>query len=90
MTQPGFHRPPTLPPFRPLPWFSQAACAEADPDAWYPAKGAKVRDAKRVCARCPVAPECLDYALATGQGHGIWGGLSVNQRRKLARGKDAA
>jgi WhiB family transcriptional regulator, redox-sensing transcriptional regulator len=89
MTQPGWHQPVTIPPFTAQAWFEQAACAGTDPDAWYPAKGEASRAAKRVCARCPVTAECLDYALATNQTHGIWGGLSVMQRRRLAR-KDAA
>ncbi len=90
MTQPGFHRPPAMPPYTPLAWFARAACASTDPDAYFPAKGAQVKAAKAVCGRCPVAADCLDYALATGQKHGIWGGLSVNQRRRLARQRDAA
>jgi WhiB family redox-sensing transcriptional regulator len=85
-----FHQRSPMPPFTPLPWFEQAACATCDPDAWYPAKGAAVKEAKKVCARCPVAAPWLEYALATNQGHGIWGGLSVKQRRALARQRDAA
>jgi WhiB family redox-sensing transcriptional regulator len=86
-----FHQRSPMPPFTPLPWFEQAACATCDPDAWYPAKGAAVKEAKRICNHCcPVRSQCLEYALATNQAHGIWGGLSVNQRRVLARQRDAA
>jgi WhiB family redox-sensing transcriptional regulator len=88
MSRTFHHRPALL--FTPLPWFEQAACATSDPDAWYPAKGAAVKEAKKVCQRCPVAAPCLEYALATNQAHGIWGGLSVKERRKLARRRDAA
>jgi WhiB family redox-sensing transcriptional regulator len=41
--------------------------------------------AKAVCARCPVAAQCLDYALATGQQHGVWGGTSEEERKAMRR-----
>lgn len=33
------------------------------------------------CAVCPVRQECLDFALATNQEHGIWGGMAVKARK---------
>jgi WhiB family redox-sensing transcriptional regulator len=42
-----------------------------------------VRAAKQFCARCPVADECLNYALRTGERFGVWGGKSERQRREL-------
>jgi WhiB family redox-sensing transcriptional regulator len=67
------------------PWFDRAACLEADPDAFYPEKGGSSRAAKRVCATCPVRPECLSYALANDERFGIWGGLSERERRQVKR-----
>jgi WhiB family transcriptional regulator, redox-sensing transcriptional regulator len=32
---------------------------------------------------CSVRPECLTYAFAMGERHGIWGGLSERDRRTL-------
>jgi WhiB family redox-sensing transcriptional regulator len=80
----------TMPPYKPLAWFEEAACTSADPDAWHPDRGGSVADAKRVCRRCPVIADCLKYALDTDQWQGIWGGLSPRQRRALVRQKDAA
>lgn len=37
-------------------------------------------DAKAVCAVCPVRLECLEYANATDQREGIWGGLTPTER----------
>lgn len=37
--------------------------------------------AKAVCAECPVRRECLQFALATRQAYGIWGGMSEHERR---------
>lgn len=59
-----------------------ALCAEVDPDLWFPDRGGRSLDAKRVCRRCPVAGPCLDYALEYPV-HGIWGGTTVEERRVL-------
>jgi WhiB family redox-sensing transcriptional regulator len=70
---------------RPGAWTDQALCAETDPEAWYPPDGGNGNDAKAICARCDVKNECLDWALRNGEREGIWGGLSPNQRTKLAK-----
>lgn len=36
-----------------------------------------------VCARCPVATQCLDFALSTGQEWGIWGGTTEYERGRV-------
>jgi WhiB family transcriptional regulator, redox-sensing transcriptional regulator len=72
---------PTLP--APEPWMYDGLCAQVDPDLWYPDKGGSTGDAKRICAGCPVKFECLEYALDHAERHGVWGGLSERQRRKL-------
>lgn len=38
--------------------------------------------AKAVCARCSVRVECLAYAEGAGEEDGVWGGLSVQERRR--------
>lgn len=68
---------------RPENWREQALCAQADPEAWFPEKGHSTKDAKRVCARCPVKAECLEDALARDEPFGVRGGLSERQRRRL-------
>ena len=64
-------------------WRLDALCAETDPEAFFPDKGGSTRDAKRVCAGCPVRAECLEYALAGDERFGIWGGLSERERRRV-------
>ena len=66
-------------------WHEQALCAQTDPEAFFPEKGGSTREAKRVCAKCDVREECLDYALGHDERFGIWGGLSERDRRKLRR-----
>jgi WhiB family redox-sensing transcriptional regulator len=71
-------------------WQSRGLCAQTDPEAFFPAKGDSAREAKRLCARCPVRAECLAYALANNEQHGVWGGLSERERRRLPRATPAA
>ena len=66
-------------------WMLDARCLDADPEAFFPEKGGSTREAKRICAACPVRDECLDYALANDERFGIWGGLSERERRRVKR-----
>jgi hypothetical protein len=57
-----------------------------DANDWFPPRGPDPgRKAKAVCAACPVAAECLGYALEHGIREGIWGGLGEGDRRHLSR-----
>jgi len=66
-------------------WHNQAACTFIGGDEWFPEKGGTTREAKKVCATCPVQNECLQYALDHDERYGVWGGLSERDRRKLQR-----
>ena len=68
-----------------LAWQDQALCAQTDPEAFFPEKGGSTREAKRVCAKCEVRQECLEYALDHDERFGIWGGMSERDRRRLRR-----
>ena len=68
---------------RPQPWMDQALCREVDPDLWFPDKGANAKPAVAICQLCPVAAECLDYALTNRERFGVWGGVTERPRRKL-------
>lgn len=72
------------------PWMAEAICAQTDPEAFYPEKGESTAEAKRVCMGCPVRQVCLEYALERKELFGVWGGLSVRDRRKLSAGQVAA
>jgi WhiB family redox-sensing transcriptional regulator len=71
-------------------WRRQASCRGAGPDLFFPAKGEPASEAKEVCQTCPVALQCLDYAIASGEETGIWGGMSERQRREVARARRIA
>lgn len=71
-------------------WQEYAACRDEDPELFFPVSevgpGARqVEQAKAVCARCTVRAECLRYALDAGLDHGVFGGTTDAERRKLAR-----
>jgi WhiB family redox-sensing transcriptional regulator len=69
-----------------LAWQDQALCAQVDPELFFPSKGSGVRIPKRVCRVCPVRAECLDYAFENDLHHGVWGGTSEQERRRMRRG----
>ena len=66
------------------PWVADAVCASADPEEWFPEKGANSRKAKNICRTCPVIDECLQFALDNNE-KGIWGGTSTRERATLRR-----
>ncbi len=77
----------TTPAPRPVPrrdWRDDAACLTADPELFFPLPGADDSAARGYCAACPVRVECLQDALAKGDG-GIRGGLSEEARSQLRR-----
>lgn len=72
-------------------WQMRAACRGPQAAVFFPPMLPERRDEKRfreasakaICAGCPVVEECLAYALAIREQHGIWGGLSEKERRAL-------
>ncbi|MER6434663.1 WhiB family transcriptional regulator [Streptomyces sp900105245] len=72
-------------------WPDQAACAstQIDPGIFYPPErrgapgGDRIRAAKKICQKCPVSEQCLAAALSGAEEHGIWGGFTAIERRKM-------
>ena len=48
----------------------------------------QVKRAKEICQSCPVQGSCLQFALRTGEDHGVWGGLTASERRRLRAERD--
>jgi WhiB family redox-sensing transcriptional regulator len=70
-------------------WRGQGACLSADPELFFPissrgASAPQIARARSVCASCPVRAQCLSFALSTHQ-HGIWGGTTEDERKRLRR-----
>lgn len=81
---------------KPPPWTVDALCTQFPPDLFFPEKGGTgAREAKAVCAKCPVIDQCLAYALDYEAGvygtdtsyvhQGVWGGKSPRERMRLRR-----
>lgn len=68
-------------------WRADAACSGIGTEIFFPVTEdpEASAQAKAVCATCPVQETCLQYALATNQTDGVWGGLDGNERRRLRR-----
>ena len=71
-------------------WREAGACHDADPDLFFPVSTTgpmilQVADAKKICARCPVRRECLDFARANEPIDGIWGGTTPEERQRARR-----
>ena len=72
-------------------WSMRAACRDMDTEVFFPdaEKGLippQVEMAKAVCARCPVSSDCLTYAERVPELHGVWGGLTADERRRRRSG----
>jgi WhiB family transcriptional regulator, redox-sensing transcriptional regulator len=66
-------------------WSSLAECRSADPELFFPlydfgTSAMQIADAKTFCARCLVRRQCLAFAVRTGQAHGVWGGMTEQER----------
>ena len=71
-------------------WRHDAACRDVDPELFFPIGNTgpallQIEEARAVCRRCPVMNDCLTWAMETGQEHGVWGGLSEDERRAARR-----
>lgn len=71
-------------------WMLRGACRGKDPAFFFPSDGVGVELARQVCATCPVRVECLEYALHHRIEHGVWGGASERERRRILRQRRAA
>ena len=77
-------------------WQELSKCKGLDPEMWFPPRDKELYTpianyAKSVCfgrdgmPECPVRVECLLYADAMEDQHGIWGGLSHRERNAHKR-----
>jgi WhiB family redox-sensing transcriptional regulator len=66
-------------------WREKANCLDADPKIFFPIAGGNGLDAKKVCARCTVIDECLQYSLQHQVEDGVWGGVSAVERERMRK-----
>jgi WhiB family transcriptional regulator, redox-sensing transcriptional regulator len=68
-------------------WMEFGSCREHPPNVFFPVDGVGVEVAKRICAKCPVREQCLEYAVENRIEHGVWGGTSERGRRRIAQAR---
>lgn len=66
-------------------WMAQGACRNYPPAVFFPSDGVGVDRARMICATCPVITECLEHALEHRIDHGVWGGCSERERRRILK-----
>lgn len=71
-------------------WRSRSICRDSNPDLFFPIGTTgqaleQIEAAKAICGECPVRQECLEFALATNQESGVWGGTTDEDRRRLRK-----
>jgi WhiB family redox-sensing transcriptional regulator len=66
-------------------WMAEGLCADKHPSFFFPSDGVGVEKARKVCNECPMQATCLEYALRNRIDHGVWGGTSERQRRRILR-----
>lgn len=69
------------------PWMQDGNCRNHPPETFFPSDGVGVIVAQRICSTCPVAERCLEYALDERIDHGVWGGASERERRRLLKAR---
>lgn len=65
-----------------------AICAQVDPEIFHSVDHHDIRQAKLICAGCPIKETCLQDALdneAKSYRFGIWGGTTPEERDKQRR-----
>jgi WhiB family redox-sensing transcriptional regulator len=71
-------------------WMQRGLCREIPPAVFFPSDGVGVETARRICANCPVKEPCLEYALEFRIDHGVWGGCSERERRRILKRRRVA
>ena len=68
-------------------WMDDAACRGRRDVDFFPEIGynGKAPKAVAVCKTCPVQKDCLEFAVENNIDHGIWGGMSPQQRKQYLR-----
>ncbi|MFF8681124.1 WhiB family transcriptional regulator [Streptomyces sp. NPDC015237] len=71
-------------------WRAASVCKDEDPELFFPIGNTgpallQIEEAKAVCRHCPVMERCLQWALESGQEHGVWGGTDEDERRRMRR-----
>ena len=83
------HRRTRHSPRKAVPWtrsgWRRGSARTCRPSRFFPSDGVGVEVARRICADCPVQEACLEHALVNRIDHGVWGGCSERERRRILK-----
>jgi WhiB family redox-sensing transcriptional regulator len=68
-------------------WMATGNCRLHPPATFFPSDGVGVDKARKICRDCPVMTRCLEYALTERIDHGVWGGCSERERRRILKSR---
>jgi WhiB family redox-sensing transcriptional regulator len=76
-----------------IPFDGTQLCKHVNPEIFFPdpleeqedVVFTKTKQAKAICAECPLTEECLRYALENPELQGIWGGATLKERQLIRR-----
>ena len=68
-------------------WRAAGLCRGSDSLVFYPPSDddSLAEEAKTICSMCAVRRPCLEFALTNREKHGVWGGLTERERRRVLR-----
>jgi WhiB family redox-sensing transcriptional regulator len=66
---------------------ADGACRGLPPGTMHPTDRDGERQAKAVCAACPVRTTCLKHALDNREEYGVWGGCTEAERHAIVTGR---
>ena len=74
-------------------WRRLARCSQESAEDFFPvgegpAARTQAQRAKRICQRCEVREECLEWALDSQIRHGVFGGLDETERLRMLRARE--
>jgi WhiB family redox-sensing transcriptional regulator len=76
-------------------WQQQGLCRYVGTEAFFyedqergEDKQRRIRTAIKTCSQCPVILQCREFAITTGQQHGIWGGMTEEELAKERKARD--
>lgn len=56
-------------------------CGDIDPDTFFEDSSEEL--AQKICKRCPIRWECLNFAIEFDERHGVWGGMTAQDRKNI-------
>ena len=64
-------------------WLLDARCRVDESESFFVSRNGNKEPAKSICNKCISKEDCLEFALATNEPFGIWGGMTRAERIRI-------